>query len=101
MAFWSWMNTPPRPNFSRPVRRRTAAEQVLVEWRRFDLTPLEQEQASQAKPASQVVPGLLERLGLERRRAEAEVLKVWNHLIDPNIVKHAQPTGLVRGTLFV
>jgi predicted nucleic acid-binding Zn ribbon protein len=28
-------------------------------------------------------------------------LKVWNHLIDPNIVAHAQPTGLNKGTLFV
>ena len=38
---------------------------------------------------------------MDRRRAEAEVLKVWNHLIDPNIVAHAQPTGLNKGTLFV
>ena len=33
--------------------------------------------------------------------AEAEVLKVWNSLIDPGIVAHAQPTGLNKGTLFV
>jgi predicted nucleic acid-binding Zn ribbon protein len=38
---------------------------------------------------------------MDRRRAEAEVLKVWNNLIDPAIVAHAQPTGLNKGTLFV
>jgi predicted nucleic acid-binding Zn ribbon protein len=29
------------------------------------------------------------------------VVKVWNHLIDPTIVAHAQPTGIRKGTLFV
>ena len=38
---------------------------------------------------------------MDRRRSEAEVLKVWNNLLDPNIVAHAQPTGLWKGTLFV
>ena len=35
------------------------------------------------------------------RRAEAEIVRVWNNLIDPNIIAHAQPTGLNKGTLFV
>jgi len=26
---------------------------------------------------------------------------VWNSLLDPNIVAHAQPVGLRKGTLFV
>ena len=29
------------------------------------------------------------------------MVKVWNDLLDPNIVAHAQPTGLNKGTLFV
>ena len=40
-------------------------------------------------------------LHIEQRRGEVEVVKVWNHLIDPNIVAHAQPVGLRKGTLFV
>lgn len=40
-------------------------------------------------------------LGLEKRCLETEIVKVWNHLIDPNIVAHAQPTGIRKGTLFV
>lgn len=47
------------------------------------------------------MPRVLADLGLERRSAETEILKVWNHLIDPNLVAHAQPTGLRKGTLFV
>jgi predicted nucleic acid-binding Zn ribbon protein len=38
---------------------------------------------------------------MDSRRAEIEVVKVWNHLIDPNIVAHAQPANLRKGTLFV
>ena len=52
-------------------------------------------------PASAVLPKVLNDLGLDRRRAETEILKVWNHLIDPNLTAHAQPTGLNKGTLFV
>ncbi len=47
------------------------------------------------------MPKVLAGLGLERRCAETEILKVWNQSLDPNIVAHAQPTGLRKGTLFV
>jgi predicted nucleic acid-binding Zn ribbon protein len=38
---------------------------------------------------------------MDQRRAEIEVLRVWNQVLDPNIVAHAQPVGLRKGTLFV
>ena len=47
------------------------------------------------------MPRVLSDLRIDRRRAEAEVVKVWNDLLDPDIVAHAQPTGLRKGTLFV
>ncbi|MBI4661188.1 MAG: DUF721 domain-containing protein [Verrucomicrobia bacterium] len=74
---------------------------ILAQWRGVDLTDLEKSQASTAKSIDGVMPSVLSDLGLDRRRAEAEILRVWNHLIDPNIVAHARPTGLRRGTLFV
>ena len=37
----------------------------------------------------------------EEAHAEAEIVRVWNRLIDPTLSAHAQPTGLNRGTLFV
>ncbi len=48
-----------------------------------------------------LMPTVLTGLRIDGRRAEAEIIKVWHQLIDPNIVAHAQPTGLRRGTLFV
>ena len=65
------------------------------------MAPLEQARAQRARPLSAVMPRVLSDLRMDRRRAEAEVLKVWKNLLDPDIVAHAQPTGLRKGTLFV
>lgn len=91
---------PARPPLS-AAQKRTARERVLAAWRRVDTAPLEKAGALGAKAAGAVLPGILTNLGLDRRRAETEIVKVWNHLVDPNIVAHAQPTGLRNGTLFV
>ncbi len=47
------------------------------------------------------MPKVLTQLRIGRRQAEAEIVRVWNNLLDPNITAHAQPTGLNKGTLFV
>jgi predicted nucleic acid-binding Zn ribbon protein len=65
------------------------------------VTPLEEARTLRARPASQLVPAVLQELRLEGRRAEAEIVKVWNHLLDPQVTAHAQPAGLHNGTLFV
>jgi predicted nucleic acid-binding Zn ribbon protein len=82
-------------------RRMTVRERVFAQWRGIDLAPLERAQALRAQPASAVMSRVLSSLGLDRRRLDAEVVKVWNNLLDPNIAAHAQPTGLRKGTLFV
>lgn len=76
-------------------------QRVLAQWRGVNLAPLERSQAPTAKPVSQSLTQVLSNLRLDKRRAEAEVVKVWNHLLDPNIVAHAQPVGYRNGTLFV
>ena len=78
-----------------------ARERVLAQWRGVNLAPLETARAVRARPVGDVLPRLLSDLHLDDRRAEAEIVKVWNSLIDPNIVAHAQPAGLRKGTLFV
>ena len=90
-------NLPPKSASERisPLRA------VLAQWRGIDLHPLEQVTARPAKAMSGVMPKVLASLGLEKRCTETEIVKVWNHLLDPNIVAHAQPTGLRKGTLFV
>ena len=95
------MNYPPRriPPLGAP--KSSARQRALSEWRGIDLVPVEHGQALRSQPMADVMPRVLSKLGLDRRRAEAEIVRVWNHLVDPNITAHAQPTGLNKGTLFV
>jgi predicted nucleic acid-binding Zn ribbon protein len=81
--------------------KRPARQRVLAQWRGVDLAPLEKARADTAKSLSKVLPKVLGNVRMDHRQAEAEIVKVWNSLIDPNVVKHAQPTGLNKGTLFV
>ena len=91
------------PKQSRPrgPGRLSARQRVLAAWRGVDLSAQETARQSRAQSAAAVLPRVLTDLRIDSRRAEAEIVKVWNHLIDPDIVAHAQPTGLRKGTLFV
>jgi predicted nucleic acid-binding Zn ribbon protein len=93
----------PKPyrNFKLGPPRADARQRALAQWRGIDLAPVEKARALSARAAGDLLPKVLTGLRMDRRRAEAEVLKVWNNLIDPAIVAHAQPTGLNKGTLFV
>jgi Protein of unknown function (DUF721). len=82
-------------------RKASPRERALAQFRGIDLAPVEKMQAMRARQVNAVLPNVLSSLRIDRRRAEAEVTKVWNNLIDPAIVAHAQPTGLRNGTLFV
>lgn len=100
------MSTRPRRRFRRPPPSLDpdpgrARREVLAEWRGVDLAPAEKAWANAARGAAQLVPEVLQGLRLEQRRAESEIVKVWNHLLDPNIAAHAQPVKLHQGTLFV
>lgn len=94
---------PPFPKRIPPLGpgRISARQRVLAQWRGVDLGPIESAQAIRARPIGDVLPRVTVNLRMDRRRAEMEVVKVWNHLLDPNIVAHAQPAGLHQGTLFV
>lgn len=97
-------DTLPLPSRTAPRIRppkATARQRVLAQWRGVDVVPLEVAQTSRARKAGDVMPKLLTELRIDGRRAEAEVVKVWNELLDPAIVAHAQPTGIRKGTLFV
>jgi hypothetical protein len=81
--------------------RRTPRQRALAAWRGVDLTEEEKARANDAKPASELMPAVLKGIGLERKQSDVEIVKVWNHLIDPIVVAHARPVGLTKGTLFV
>ena len=80
--------------------RASSRQRVLAAWRGADLSGKEIARTDRTRTAGAVLPRVLTDLRIERRLAEAEILKVWNHL-DPNIVAHAQPVGVRKGTLFV
>jgi hypothetical protein len=86
----------------RPMQPDSSARQkILAQWRGWDWTAEEKARRPSAKSTSEIMPRVLKGLGLDRRLAETEILKVWKHQLDPNITDHAQPTGLRNGTLFV
>ncbi len=84
-----------------PPKKTSARQRVLAQWRGIDLEPAEKARAVRARTGDQVVSNILKDLKMDSRRAEIEIVKVWNSLIDPNIVAHAQPANLRNGTLFV
>ncbi len=94
---------PPFPKKSPPIGpgKVSPRQRVLADWRGVDLAPAEKARTLSARPLSAVLPRVLSELRIDSRRTEAEVVKVWNGLLDPAIVAHAQPTGLRKGTLFV
>ena len=67
----------------------------------MDLRPLERIRERDAKPAAEFMPQILLKLRMDKRQGEAEIARVWRHLIDPVLTAHAQPVGLHKGTLFV
>jgi hypothetical protein len=81
--------------------KRSARQRVLAQWRGVDLAPLEKARDVPARKAGDVLPAVLKDLRIEARQGEAEVVKVRNSLLDPNLVAHAQPANLHKGTLFV
>jgi predicted nucleic acid-binding Zn ribbon protein len=86
---------PPKKSFAASRRR------VLAQWRGVDYAPLETARAVREKLPGDVLPALMKELRLDARQAEAEVVKVWNALVDPAVTAHAQPANLHKGTLFV
>lgn len=89
------------PRRPKPEARVSARRDILALWRGVDLEPLEIAAARSARAAGQVLPRVLQELRIDQRRFETEVVKVWNHALDPVIAQHAQPVGLRNGTLFV
>lgn len=98
------MNMEPPWSFKPPLAstiRRSQKELVLREWRGVDLVPEEIAWQIKARTPEQLMPQVLRHIRLDRRRNEAEIVHVWNNIVNPKVAAHAQPTGLVKGTLFV
>jgi predicted nucleic acid-binding Zn ribbon protein len=95
------MAFPPKRIPPRGPPKLSNRQRALAAWRGVDLSAAETARVNRVKSAGAALPRVLADLRIDSRRAEAEVVKVWNNLLDPNIVAHAQPVGLRKGTLFV
>lgn len=95
----------PRPTYAAPPLsariKLTPKQSVLAEFRGVDLTQEEKARAQSARQVGDLIPSVLKGIGLERKQSELEILKVWNHLMDPTVAQHAKPVGIAKGTLFV
>jgi len=95
---------PPARKNPKPIFRAgpsSSRSRVLAQWRGVDVTPEEIARATPARSSADLIPLVLKEWRLDAKQAEAEVVKVWNSLIDPVVTAHAQPSRLVKGTLFV
>ena len=84
-----------------PPKKIPARQKVLAQWRGVDLAPVEIANAVRARDAGKIVSRVLSDLKMDSRRADIEIVKVWNSLLDPTLTAHAQPNNLHKGTLFV
>lgn len=78
-----------------------ARRQALKDWRGLDVEAFKRAQSINARSLGQMIPKILTDLKLDQRLADTEVFKAWNLLMDPNLVAHAQPAALNKGTLFI
>lgn len=93
-----------RPPWTIPKKglpKANARQQALAEWRHADLREAEGASAQNIRKLGDLLPNVVKGLGLEKKRADLEILKVWNNLIDPRVTAHAQPVNIAKGTLFV
>lgn len=95
------MSTSPRNNSEARTKTYSERRQILAEWRGVDVTPLAVAREDTKHSMGGLVRKVLSGIGLDRKRSEAEIAKVWNQLLDPTLTEHAQPDSIAKGTLFV
>ena len=71
---------------------------VLAEWRGLPEKRILQDRW--AEPAD-VLPKLMQRLGLRERLHETEVLEAWSKIVGNFIAAHSSPVALREGILYV
>ena len=71
---------------------------VIAEWRGLPEKTVAQNRW--AAPAD-VLPKLMQRLGLKERLHEAEVLDAWSKIVGDFIAAHSSPVALREGVLYV
>jgi predicted nucleic acid-binding Zn ribbon protein len=71
---------------------------VVAEWRGL---PEKSVTHNRWSVPADVLPKLMQRLGLKERLHEAEVLEVWSKIVGDFIAAHSAPVALREGVLYV
>ena len=71
---------------------------VLAEWRR---TPERKLHPDRWQSPAELMPRLMQRLGLRERLRETEVIEAWSKIVGDFIAAHSTPAALREGILYV
>jgi predicted nucleic acid-binding Zn ribbon protein len=71
---------------------------VIAEWRGF---PANKTKPDRWQAPGEVLPKLMQQLGLSDRIRETEVMEAWKHIVGDFIAAHSAPVSLRAGVLYV
>jgi len=71
---------------------------VIAEWRGL---PERKQQGDRWQSPSELMPRLMQRLGLRERLRETEVIDAWSKIVGDFIAVHSTPVALREGILYV
>jgi len=71
---------------------------VIAEWRGL---PEKKTRKDRWQAPAELVPKLMERLGLRERLHETEVIDAWSKIVGEFIAAHSAPVALREGVLYV
>ena len=71
---------------------------VIAEWRGL---PEKKTRRDRWQAPADLVPKLMQRLGLRERLHETEVIEAWSKIVGDFISAHSAPTALREGVLYV
>ena len=71
---------------------------VLQEWRGL---PQPRPRRDRWQQSSELLPALMQKLGLKERLRESEVIEAWSSIVGEFIAAHSAPVALREGTLYV
>jgi predicted nucleic acid-binding Zn ribbon protein len=71
---------------------------VIAEWRGL---PERKMRADRWQSPSELMPRLMQRLGLRERLRETEVIDAWSKIVGDFIAAHSTPVALREGILYV
>ena len=73
-------------------------ERVIAEWRGL---PEPKPRPDRWKAAGELLPALLQKLGLRERLHENDVMEAWESIVGDFIATHSAPVALREGVLYV